>query len=131
MKASLIAQLVKNPPTMQETPVGFLGLEDLLEKGQATHFDILGLPLWLSWERICLQRGGPGFNPWVEKIPWRRERLPTPVFWPEEFHGLYRLWGCKELDTTERLSLTSLHILMSVLCSSVYYEYLPNFIAHL
>ena len=49
MKASLIAQLVKNPPTMQETPVGFLGLEDLLEKGQATHFDILGLPLWLSW----------------------------------------------------------------------------------
>ena len=23
------------------------------------------------------------------KIPWRRERLPTPVFWPGEFHGLY------------------------------------------
>ena len=22
------------------------------------------------------------------KIPWRRERLPTPVFWPGEFHGL-------------------------------------------
>jgi len=31
----------------------------------------------------------PGFNPWVGKIPWRRERLPTPVFWPGEFHGLY------------------------------------------
>ena len=30
------------------------------------------------------------FNPWVGKIPWRRERLPTPVFWPEEFHGLFR-----------------------------------------
>ena len=29
------------------------------------------------------------FNPWVGKIPWRRERLPTPVFWPGEFHGLY------------------------------------------
>ena len=27
---------------------------------------------------------------WVGKIPWRRERLPTPVFWPGEFHGLYR-----------------------------------------
>ena len=26
-----------------------LGQEDLLEKGQATHFSILGLPLWLSW----------------------------------------------------------------------------------
>ena len=31
--ASLIAQLVKNPPAMQETPVGFLGCEDPLEKG--------------------------------------------------------------------------------------------------
>ena len=31
--ASLIAQLVKNPPAMQETLVQFLGWEDLLEKG--------------------------------------------------------------------------------------------------
>ena len=31
--ASLIAQLVKNPPAMQETPVRFPGQEDLLEKG--------------------------------------------------------------------------------------------------
>jgi len=30
---SLIAQLVKNPPAMQETPVQFLGQEDLLENG--------------------------------------------------------------------------------------------------
>ena len=30
----------------------------------------------------------PGFDPWVWKIPWRRERLPTLVFWPGEFHGL-------------------------------------------
>ena len=27
---------------------------------------------------------------WVGKISWRREQLPTPVFWPEEFYGLYR-----------------------------------------
>ena len=45
-------------------------------------------------------------DPWVGKIPWRRERLPTPAFWPGEFHGLYSPWGHKELDTTERLSLT-------------------------
>ena len=31
--ASLIAQLVKNPPTMQETPVQFLGHEETQEKG--------------------------------------------------------------------------------------------------
>ena len=30
--------------------------------------------------------------------------LPTPVFWPEEFHGLYIPWGCKESDMTEQLS---------------------------
>ena len=55
--ASLVAQAVKNPPTMWET--------------------------------------------WVGKIPWRREWLPTPVFWPGEFLGLYSPWGHKELDTTE------------------------------
>ena len=32
----------------------------------------------------------PEFYPWVGKIPWRRERLPAPAFWPGEFHGLYR-----------------------------------------
>ena len=35
--ASLIAQLVKNLPAVQETPVRFLGREDPLEKGKATH----------------------------------------------------------------------------------------------
>ena len=44
---------------------------------------IFGSPwasLWLSWLRILLQYGRPGFDPWVRKIPWRRNRLPTPVF---------------------------------------------------
>ena len=49
IESSLVAQLVKNLPAIQETPVRFLGREDLLEKGQATHSSILGLPLWLSW----------------------------------------------------------------------------------
>ena len=47
MRASLVAQLVKNPPVMQETLVRFLGQEDPLEKGYATHSSILGLPLRL------------------------------------------------------------------------------------
>ena len=63
--ASLVAQLVKNLPTIQET--------------------------WVQSR--------------VGKIPWRRERLPTPVFWPGEFHGLYSPWGHKEPDTTARFSL--------------------------
>ena len=40
-RASLVAQQVKNLPAMQETPVQFLGLEDPLEKGLATHSSIL------------------------------------------------------------------------------------------
>ena len=39
------------------------------------------------------------------KIPWRRDRLRTPVFWPGEFHELYSPSGRKELDVTEWLSL--------------------------
>ena len=46
---SLVAQLVENPSAVQETPVGFLGWEDSLEKGQAMHSSILGFPWWLSW----------------------------------------------------------------------------------
>ena len=38
------------------------------------------LPWWLTWWRICLQCRRTGFHLWVEKIPWRRERLPSPVF---------------------------------------------------
>ena len=47
-----------------------------------------------------LQCGRPGFDPWVRKIPWRRERLPTPVFCPGGLHGLYSRWGHKESDVT-------------------------------
>ena len=57
---------------------------------------------------FCLFKysGRPAFDPWVGKIPWSRERLPTPVFWTGEFHGLYSPWGRKESDTTEQLSLS-------------------------
>ena len=49
------------------------------------------------------------FNPWVGKISWRREWLPTPVFLPGEFHGERSLAGyCprdqKDWDTTEQLT---------------------------
>ena len=78
--SSLVAQLVKNLPAIQETLVQSLAREDPLEKGKATHPSILGLPWWLSWYRIRLQCRRPQFNSWVRKIPWRRERLPIPVF---------------------------------------------------
>ena len=51
------------------------------------------------------------FNSWVRKIPWRRERLPTPVFLPGESNRKrslvgYNLWGCKEPDMTEVTTYT-------------------------
>ena len=58
-----------------------------------------GLPLWLSWWSICLQCRRLGFDPWVGKIPWRRERLPTQVFWPGKFHGLYTVHGVSKSQT--------------------------------
>ena len=33
-----------------------------------------GLPWWLSDESICLKCRRPGFDPWVGKIPWKREQ---------------------------------------------------------
>ena len=42
--------------------------------------------------------------PGLERSPGERNWLPTPVFWPGEFNGLYSPWGHKELDTTEQLS---------------------------
>ena len=54
-------------------------------------------PLQYSWASLVAQlvKNLPAmWETWVQhlgwKIPWRRERLPTPVSWPEEFHGLYR-----------------------------------------
>ena len=63
----------------------------------------IGYPLQYSWALLVAQlvKNLPAmWETWVWKI-WRRERLPTPVFWPREFHGLYSPWGHKESDNTE------------------------------
>ena len=39
--------------------------------------------------------------PLVWEDPLEKERLPSTVFWPGEYHGLYSIWGHKELDMTE------------------------------
>ena len=68
----------------------------------------IGYPLQYSWTSLVAQlvenpsaMWETGFNPWVWKIPWRRERLLTPVFWPGESHGMYGPWGRKKSDMTE------------------------------
>ena len=83
---------------MQETPVQFLGQEDQLDWTSLVAQLVKNLPAMReTWVRS-----------WVGKIPWRRERLPTLVFWPGEFHGQrslagYSPWGRKKFDTAEQL----------------------------
>ena len=97
------AQLVKNPPAEQETPVQFLGQEDPLKMGQATY------PLLYSWASLVVQllKNLPAMQEtWVSMIPWRGAGLPTPVFlsgespWTEEPGGLQPM-GPKEAATTK------------------------------
>ena len=78
--ASLVAQVVKNPPAMQETQVQSLGGEDPLEKGMATHSNIL------AW-KIQGQRSLAGYSRWgykesdtAEGVTLRADRAPSQVF---------------------------------------------------
>ena len=73
------------------------------------------LPWWLSGKEFACQCRGWKFDPWVGKIPWRREWQPTPVLLPGEFHGQRSLggsslWGHKGSDTSEWLALSLLLI---------------------
>ena len=57
-QASLVAQMVKNLPAMQETWVPSLGQEDTLEEGMATHFSILAWRIPWTEEAGGLQSVG-------------------------------------------------------------------------
>ena len=58
LMASLVTQLVKNLPAMQETWVRSLGWEDLLEKGMATHSSIVAWRIPLTIWSMGSQRVG-------------------------------------------------------------------------
>ena len=65
-----------------------------------------GFPCGSAGKEPTCNVGHLGLIPGLGRSPGIRERLPTPVFWCEEFHGLYSPWGHKESDTTERLWLS-------------------------
>ena len=82
----------------------FPGWDVCTQQAQGAHIDlfsfILGFPYQLDSLVAQLVKSLPAmwetwFDPLVEKIPWRRVWLLTPVFWPGEFHGLYSPWGCR------------------------------------
>ena len=71
---------------------------------------ILAVQIWGLLKGLSgktCQRRRHRFDPWVEKISWRRKWQLTPGFLPREYHGQRSLegWGHKELDMTERLSM--------------------------
>ena len=77
--ASLVAQLIKNLPAVQETLVQFLGQEDPLEKSQATHSHILGL--WASLVAQTVRNPPTMQEIWVQSPGWEdpRRRAWQPI----------------------------------------------------
>ena len=85
-----LLQLVKNPPAMQETPVR------LIEKIRWKR-DRLPTPVFLGFPVAQLVKNPPAMQEtWVQSLGWEdpleKGWLPTPVFWPGEFHGLAKSW---------------------------------------
>ena len=66
-------------------------------------FHVVNVPTVVdfSWQRIRLQYRRPHFNSWVGKIPWRRDRLPTPVFmgFPGGSAGKKFTWNAGDLGS--------------------------------
>ena len=65
----------------------------------------MGFPCGSAGKELACNARDLGSIPGLGRFPRRRERLPTPVFWPGEFHGLYSPCGRKKSDTTEQLLL--------------------------
>ena len=102
-RASLIAQLVKNPPAMQETWLDSWIRKIRWRKDRLPTPVFEGFPGGSAVKEYACNAGDLGSIPGLGRFPWRREMLPTPVFWPGEFHGLY---SQKKSDTTEQLALS-------------------------
>ena len=96
-----IAQMVKNLPAMQETWVWFLGGEDPLEEGMATHSSILTWRIPMDkgawWATVC---GAAKSQTWLRTkhsiahvLHRRRAWQPSPVFLPGDSHRQRSLAG--------------------------------------
>ena len=95
--ASLIAQLVKNLPAIQETPVQFLGQEDPLKKRQATTSVFLGFPCGSAV-------GNLGSIPWLGRCPGEEKGDPL------QYSGLEDSMDCIVHGVAEsRTQLSDFH----------------------
>ena len=93
---------------MQETPVRFLGQEDPLEKGKATHSSILELPLCFpcgsAGKESTRNAGDLGWEDPLEKGTATHSSILVSGLENSMAHSS---WGHEESDTTERLHFLS------------------------
>ena len=102
--ASFIAQLVKNPPAMQETPVQFPDREDPLKR-QATHSSILGFPCGSAGKESACNLGNLSPIPWLRRSPGEEKGYPLQYSGLENSMDFIVHVVTKESNMTERLSL--------------------------
>ena len=81
----------------------------------------IGLPWWLSWQRLHLQCGRPGFDSWVGKIPCRRE-------WLLPFHGIpWTIYIVQKSWT--RLSDFHFHFLSGYVLPQMFKWHIPSLLS--
>ena len=96
--ASLIPQLVKNLPAMQETPIWFLGQEDPLEKGYRLPTPVfLGFPCGLAGKESACNEGDLGLIPGFGRSPGEGKSYPLQYTSRENsldwiVHGVAKSW---------------------------------------
>ena len=86
--ASLIAQLVKNPPAMQETPVRFLGQEDPLRRDRLPTPLFLGFPCGSAGKESIYNAGDLGLIPGLGRSPGEGKGYPL------QYSGLENSTDC-------------------------------------
>ena len=107
--ASLMAQLIKNPPTTQEPLVRFLGRKVPWRRDRQPTPVFLDFPCGSTGRESTCNAGDLGSIPGLGRSPGEGKGYPL------QYSGLenYSPWDSKESDTTERLSL-SVSLLRSV-----------------
>ena len=108
-QASLVAQLLKNPPTLQETLAQFLDQEVPWRRYRLPTPVFLGFPGGSDGEESTSNAGDLGSIPELGRSPWGEHGNPLQYSCLENPHGQRSLvgcssWGSKESEITERLS---------------------------
>ena len=85
IQASLVAQLVKNWPAVQETHFDSWVRKIHWKRDRVPTPVFLGFPCGSTGKESACNVGDLGFIPGLGRFPWRRERLPTPVFQTGEY----------------------------------------------